>query len=804
MKTLSLALAAAFLLSAGSAAPADSARIIRAFDGGWRFTRGDPAGAELPAYSDASWVAVEVPHDWAIAGPFSEANPAGAAGGFLPAGVGWYRKSFVLPPAWDGRLATIEFDGVMANSDVWINGFHLGHRPCGYSSFAYGLTGHLRPAGTPNVLAVRVDDSRQPASRWYAGAGINRHVRLVLTGAVRLQADRTFVTTPSVSRGAAAVRIASTVLNGSGADALVRIEELIYDSRRELAARTLLPPKPVPAGGSVDFAADLSLADPALWDVEAPTLYRAVTLVEIAVPAGSGCPSPPSWSTVDDLGTPFGIREARFDASTGFWLNGRNLKLKGVCLHENGGAFGAAIPLDVWRRRLAILKTLGVNAIRTAHNPPSPDFLDLCDSMGLLVMDEAFDCWTVGKNPYDYHLFFDSWSKADLAAMVRRDRNHPSIVLWSAGNEIHDTPNAGLSKGILSGLIEVFHQNDPTRPVTQALLRPNVSHDYTDGLADLLDVVGTNYRFAELLAAHDAVPSRRIVGTENGHEAAAWLAVRDNPAYSGEFIWSGIDYLGESRGWPSVASASGLLDRTGFPRPDGLIVQSWWSASPVISVFRRIAPTPARPEDPGYAKAPAQARWRRQVLFADWNPADPGPHEEQVEVYGNCGEVELLLNGRSLGSQCRHGDLSPLSWKVPYEPGVLQALGRNGGRLAAEGVLRTAGAPAAVRITADCSRLAPGWDQIATLNVEVVDRQGVCVPNAAAPVTFVITGPGVLVAVDSADNASHEPFQADRRRTFEGRCVAFLRATAAAGPITITAVSPGLRPSLAVVEAGPR
>ena len=295
-------------------------------------------------------------------------------------------------------------------------------------------------------------------------------------------------------------------------------------------------------------------------------------------------------SVVDEDAVPFGIREFRFDAATGFWLNGRNFKIKGVCLHHDGGAFGAAVPLRVWERRLEILKRLGVNAIRTAHNPPAPEFLDLTDRMGFLVMDEMFDSWTVAKNPYDYHRYFNEWSRIDTRDIVRRDRNHPSIIVYSAGNEIRDTPKAELAKTILRGLVDVFHENDPTRPVSQGLFRPNVSRDYDNGLADILDVVGQNYRENEILAAHRQKPTRKILGTENTHDRNAWLALRDNAPYAGQFLWSGIDYLGEARAWPGIGFPFGLLDRTGTPRPRAFERQSWWSDEPMVHITRRVAP----------------------------------------------------------------------------------------------------------------------------------------------------------------------------------------------------------------------
>jgi beta-galactosidase len=501
---------------------------------------------------------------------------------------------------------------------------------------------------------------------------------------------------------------------------------------------------------------------------------------------------------VDDETLTFGIRDAHFEADTGFWLNGKNFKLKGVCLHHDGSAFGAAVPLRAWERRLEILRHLGVNAIRTAHNPPAPEFLDLCDRMGFIVMDELFDVWTVAKNPYDYHLYFREWSNIDARDTVLRDRNHPSVVIYSAGNEIHDTPKPEIAKPILASLVATFHEADPSRPVTQALFRPNVSHDYDNGLADLLDVVGQNYRENEILAAHKQKPTRKILGTENGHDRTMWLPLRDNPPYAGQFLWSGIDYLGESPKWPTVSYNSGLLDRTATPRPIAFQRQSWWSERPMVYVARRVAATPKLPTDPGYD--PAQER-RPQVLFSDWTPRNTGPHEENLEVYSNCEEVELFLNGKSLGAKKKPDDDSPRNWKAPFETGTLKAIGRNGGKQGATYDLRTAGAPARIVLTADRTRIAPTWDDVSYVTAMVVDENGVMVPNARDLIAFRLTGPGLIAAVDSADNNSHEPFQATERRAYQGRCFAMLKARAARGKIALTASAPGLAAGSIKIDA---
>ena len=768
--------------------PASSgARITSSFDPDWRFLKGDAPGAEKPAFDDAAWRKLEVPHDWSIEGPFGEKAPARGAGAFLPSGVAWYRKHFTLPAAYAGCRVFIQFDGVMQNSDVWLNGHLLGHRPFGYVSFHYELTDHLQfGEGKENILAVRADTSAQPASRWYAGAGIYRHVRLVVTNPVHLDYNGTFVTTPKIAANSASVHVTSTIVNQSATAREVSLQIALVAPDGQLVATAETPARPVAASQSSDFEADLTVAQPQLWNLESPALYRAVARVRSA------------GAVVDDRTVSFGIRDAHFDSATGFWLNGKNFKLYGVCVHADGGAFGATVPLAVWEQRLTALREIGVNALRTAHNPPDPGFLDLCDRMGFLVMDELFDCWEVGKNLQDYHLFFDEWSKTDVRDTVRRDRNHPSVILWSSGNEIHDTPKEEKAKRILAGLVQVFHKNDPTRPVTQALFRPNTSHDYTNGLADLLDVIGTNYRDAELLAAWRAKPGRKIIGTEQQHNVQTWLALRDNPQHAGQFLWTGVDYLGESRSWPTVSSGAGLVDRTGAIKPMGRERQSWWSAQPMVAIARRIAPTQFAQGDPGFVPLN-----RRQVQFADWSPRNREPHDENVEVYSNCESVELFLNGQSLGARPLNADAAPRVWKVAFAPGALVAIAKNQGAVVAKKELHTAGPAARIVLTADRAQLTPAFDDVVRVTASVVDASLVPVPTADEVVTFAVTGPGLVAATDSADNASHESFQANARHAFRGSCVAFIRATATTGRIELTASAPGLASATVLLDAAP-
>ncbi|TWT90868.1 Beta-galactosidase [Pseudobythopirellula maris] len=747
------------------------------FDEGWRFRQDGGRG-------DDGWTAVRTPHDWSIAGPVREDAPTGGAGGFMPSGVGLYRKEFVTPTIPPHGRVSIEFDGVMAHSKVWINDELLGERPNGYVSFAYDLTDHLKGTGEKNLIEVRADTSAQPASRWYTGAGIYRHVRLVVAPPLRVARDGVFVTTPQITAERAEVRVAvETADERPQPSVRARIHAAIIDpaGRRVASSRTRLDP-------TGETTLKLTLLRPTLWDVDRPAMHRLVTQLVVR------------GEVVDEVVTPFGVRTAEFSSERGFVLNGESVKLKGVCLHHDGGAVGAAVPLRVWQRRLERLRALGVNAVRTAHNPVAPEFLDLCDRMGFLVMDEFFDCWTRGKNKHDYHRDFEEWWRRDLTDTVRRDRNHPSVLLYSVGNEIRDTHDTELAKRVLTGLVDACHAADPSRPVTQALFRPNVTHDYDNGLADLLDVVGTNYRDAELLQAWRDDPSRKIVGTEQNHDRSTWLRCRDNPQHSGQFLWCGIDYLGESRRWPVNTFDAGLLDRTGLVSPRGMERAGWWAEEPVLYVVRRVGRDAPIPVDPGYE----EIEWvRKRVRFDDWNPLDNPMNAEaaqQIEVYSNAEEVELLLNGRSLGAKQIDPSAEPRQWSVAYEPGELVAIARNGVREVARRALRTAGEPAALRLKSDRPGLTADWDDVAHVEVEVVDAAGVLVPDATPQIEFAVEGPGRVIAVDNGSIVSTESYQASTRQALRGRCLAIVRADANEGTIRVTATAEGLESSSVVVR----
>ena len=775
-------------------------RVTTPLADGWRFFQGDPEGTERRDFDDGDWTVVSVPHDWAIAGPFDQNAKGGGENGFLPTGVAWYRRDLDVRPE-PGRRYFVELDGVMERSGVWINGHHVGFRPMGYVSLRYDVTRHLRTDG-PNVLAVRADTSAAPSSRWYTGSGIYRHARLIETDDIHIPQGGAFVSTRDLTAESATVAVSVEVRNAAARSRPAMIETTILDQAGHEVTRVRSPITMVEDGRTAVLGTEVVLANPARWDIDSPALYRAA----IRVLDEDG-------SVLDDQVVPFGIREARFDPATGFWLNGRNLKMKGVALHHDGGAVGAAVPLDVWRQRLTALKAQGVNAIRTAHNVPAPEFLGLTDELGLLVMNELFDQWNVAKTPNDYHLFFGDWHKRDAADMVRRDRNHPSIVIWSAGNEIHDTAYPVQAKAALRSILDVIRANDPTRPRTLALFRPNVTGDYQNGLADMLDVVGQNYRENELIAANRQNPARSIVGTENAHNRSNWLAVRDYPAFSGMFLWTGIDYLGEANrsGWPNIQFPSGLLDRTGAQRIRGMERESWWSEKPVVHVVRNAntaAPGPATdgaggPNQPVVptmiavaTPAPATA------LFDDWTPADPVPGRQTIEVYSNCQSVEAFLNDRSLGRLPLNADAAPRRWAVEFVPGSVRAVCTDAGVQGVEDRLDTAGPPVAIALTPDRPEVGSSFDDLVHIRARVVDAAGVTVPGASHRLRFSVRGPGTLVATDNASSTDHTPFPSTARDALAGVAVALVRG-AGQGMITIEAGADDLQPGRVTVTSVP-
>lgn len=756
-------------------------RKLISFDRDWRFHLGDESDFEAPDFSDADWRTLDLPHDWSIEGAIDPQNPSGQGQAFLPMGIGWYRKTFDTPADLGQGNLWIEFDGVMQDSTVWLNGKKLGERPSGYVSFRYDLTAALKPQGK-NVLAVRVDNSLQPSSRWYAGSGITRHVRLIETGPTRIQPWSTVVTTPTITPRAATVHIQTVEESlhagrgtGPGAPEPDPVEIDILAPDGKLAAHTQLPGTSAAAPGM--FSADIQIAHPRLWGIgggDKSPLYHAIVRVMH------------QGTLSDQVDIPFGIRTAEFKPDTGFWLNGINLKIKGVCLHLDGGGVGAAVPMGVWERRLDALRSLGVNAVRTSHNPPDPAFLDLLDRKGFLVMHEIFDTWNTAKARGDYaHLFAGNWQR-DLTDTLMRDRNHPCIIIYSAGNEIHDSPAAQLQ--LFPQIRDLYHRLDPTRPVTLAMLQADrPGGGFTNGLAQLQDVVGANYRPVQLSELQAQNPSWKIIETETNYGAPELPALFQYPQLSGEFLWTGVDYLGESMSPTGIAQGFGLLDRTGQIRARGYEHAQWWSETPMVKIARVIGPGSVNRRDVGGGRV------------CDWTPANTTTHQESIEVYSNCDEVELFLNGASLGKKQKPSTMTR-TWQVPFAAGTIRAVARNQGQQAATDELTTAGPAAKLVLSADQKSLSTAWDDVAYVRVNIADAAGTTNPNASDQITFSLTGPGTIMAVDNADLDSDQSFRGNQRRAFRGTCIAIIKATGA-GEITLNAAAPGLAPGSVTIHA---
>ncbi|MES2240164.1 MAG: glycoside hydrolase family 2 TIM barrel-domain containing protein [Bacteroidota bacterium] len=740
------------------------------FDANWQFTKGEITGAEKPAFNDKTWRTLDVPHDWSIEGPYDRENPTARGGGYLPAGIGWYRKTFTVDAADANKLFSIEFDGVMANSDVWINGTHLGKRPYGYISFAYDLTPYLNfGKGKTNVIAVRADNTIQPASRYYTGAGIYRHVRLVAVNKTHFKHWGTQITTPVVSNQKAIVLVKAEIEN-TGADAYKYIVEILDNTGK--IVKTKESEQHI-ATNKIGYMKDeIEIINPKLWDIEVPNMYTVNTKLY------SGT------TLIDNQTISFGIRNAEFRADTGFWLNNKNYKIKGVCLHHDGGAVGAAVPLGVWKERLTKLKEVGVNGIRTSHNPVAPEFLDLCDQMGFVVMDETFDTWTAAKHNGEkgYNLNFKNWWEQDTKDMILRDRNHPSVVIYSIGNEIHDDLSYPEGYKAYKMQEDVVKKYDKTRPVTMALFRPGNSKVYLSGFAEQMDVVGQNYRENELIAAHEAHPTWKVIGTENTHVINQWLALRDKPYMAGQFLWTGYDYLGEAD-WPETTNNQGLFDRAGNWKQQSLQRDSWWSSKPVVHIVRKSDNAGA-----GF--------W-----VSDWTPTDFDTYDNaKVNVYSNCDEVELFLNDKSLGSLKKPADDSPREWNVSFEEGTIKAIGKNNGKIVAQEEHTSAGKPAKIILTKSVPILANNWDDVSFITATIVDEKGIKCANADNLIKFTISDAGKIIAVDNGNIINHDGYQGQATRAFQGKAIAIIRAVKDSGIITIKADVEGLTQGSLPVE----
>ena len=772
-------------------------RLTGEFCADWKFALGDIPNGQSLSLSDSAWRTLDIPHDWSIEGEFSENHPATPGGGALPGGIGWYRKTFGVPASDKEKLVFIEFDGVYRNGEVWINEHYLGKRPYGYSSFRYDLTPFLKYGDERNVLAVRVDNGQQPNSRWYSGSGIYRNVRLVSTARVFVDQWGTCITTPLVTEDSALVSVKTRVRNRSGQDQPVTVKTVVIDWKGMHVASTESLCT-VLSDSVFEIAQELMIRQPSLWSVDAPKLARAITRIELGN------------EVCDDYETVFGIRTIRFDSDSGCFLNGRAVKIKGVCNHHDLGCLGAAVNRRALERQLEILKGMGVNAIRTSHNPPAPELLDLCDNMGFLVLDEAFDMWKIKKTEFDYALDWEEWHQRDLEDLVLRDRNHPSVFAWSIGNEVNEQWNKDDSSGdrIARELAAVVRRLDPTRPITAACNNPDPSNPIIRSGA--LDLIGYNYshmKFPDFPKTH---PGKLFLGAEttsglatrgsydmpsdsirrwpvrwdvqfvggnpdntcsaydncstpwgSTHEET-WKIVKKHAFLSGMFIWTGFDYLGEPTpySWPSRSSYFGIVDLAGFPKDVYYMYQSEWTDKPVLHVF---------------------PHW-------NWTAGET----VDVWAYSNCEEVELFVNGVSQGTKKKSGDDLHVAWRLAFTPGTLKAVGRTAGKEPLMREIKTAGPPARILLEPDRNAISADGKDLAFVTVRIVDKSGTLVPLADNLVTFEVAGEGRIVGVDNGLQTSQEPFTVTYRKAFHGMCLAVIQAKKTSGRITLTARSAGL------------
>ena len=771
----------------------------------WRFEKGSIPDADGAGFDDSSWRIVSVPHDWTIEdltrenGPFDASALGDCDVGYTIGGTAWYRKTFDLDVNDTGKIVHLQFGGVYMNSDVWVNGNYVGNRPYGYSTFWFDITPYVS-FGAQNVVAVEVKNEGKN-SRWYSGSGIFRPVALTIMETVHVEPWGPYITTPSVSTSSADVRVRTEVKNESAGSETVTLQSTILDSNGVTVA-TDSEVFSISIASSHEFDQTIAVSDPELWSLDSPTLY---TLSQDVLVGGQ---------SVDHVETTFGVRTISFDATNGFLLNGESVLLQGTCMHHDNYMLGSAAPDRAEERRVEITKAAGYNTIRTAHNPPSQAFLEACDRLGVLVIDESFDMWNYYKWDHvdDYSKYFASWWQADLDSMVLRDRNHASIIMWSIGNEIPEQWSS-LGTDTADMLATYVRSLDSTRPVT---LAGNGSGASYDDFVAVLDVVGYNYQLGLYTSEHDRVPERVMFGSESFPKDAFayWKAVEDYPYVIGDFVWTGFDYLGEaSIGWTGYApdwssigpypwhlAYCGDIDACGYKRPAAYYRDVLWNTGQnKVSAFVT-SPTPSLPDQ--------YSNWNLQWVYPDIHPSWTWPGYEgtnlNVVVYSACEEVELFLNAQKIGNtkNTSRDTQYKATWNVSYQPGELKAVGYIADVNVAEWVLQTAGEPVEIRMTADKSTITADGSSLCYVTVELLDSAGNIVydPNEDRLISFDIEGPGKLAGLGNANPYGTESFQRPQRTTFRGRCVAVLKSTLRTGTITLTASSSGLTPDSVVIE----
>ncbi len=773
------------------------------FDFDWRFHPGGSQGAENPSFDDSQWRKVDLPHDWSIENlpgtnsPFNINSISQVSGGFTTGGTGWYRKTFTIPGNIKDKRFIILFEGVYMNSEIWLNGQYIGNHPYGYSSFWFEVTDKLNLTEA-NVLCVKVKNEGEN-SRWYSGSGIYRHVWLQVVSPVHAETWGTFVTTPQVSANEALVNLKTKIINERKESSKIKLVTKVFDKTSlEIAkAETSFT---IEAGKSNIFNQEIKINNPLLWAPDSPDLYKSVTEIY------------ENDIITDRTETIFGIRTLSFDAVNGFRLNGKALKLKGGCVHHDNGPLGSKAFDRSEERRVELLKASGFNAIRCSHNPPSPAFLDACDRLGILVIDEAFDMWSEQKNPNDYHLWFNSWWKKDIENMVVRDRNHPSVIMWSIGNEIPNRDKAEVVQ--TSKMLADFVRNlDNTRPVISAVndLKPD-----KDPFFATLDIGGYNYASGGdhnqqgiYAQDHVRVPERIMAGTESYPLEAfgSWMDVVDHPYVIGDFVWTAFDYIGEaSIGWrgywqkqdffPWNLAYCGDIDICGWKRPQSYYRDALWKENQ-LSIWV----TPPIPSFEPNPERQSWSKWHWLDVVDDWNWKGYEGKTLEVSVYSSCEQAELFLNGKSLGKKSTNRSTKFIAvWQVPYQPGTLKAVGFTKKKQVTVSELKTTADPDQIKITADRSKIKSDGQDLSYITVYLTDTNGIRNPKADNLVSFSIYGPGTIVAVGNANPMSIESFQAHQRKAWRGKCLVILKSGTERGRILLKASSPGLVPASIEIE----
>jgi len=780
---------------------------------GWKFKLGEEPKAWYKGFDDSSWRDVNIPHDWAVEHPFDINCSSGT--GYLPGGKGYYRKAFFLPKKLKGKQVFITFDGVYKNSMVWCNSYYLGKRPNGYTQFCYDITDFVCFGDDPNVIVVKVQHEDIADSRWYTGSGIYRKVTVTVKNKIAIENNSVFIYTAKAEKEQAEILVQMSVSNAQEADAEISARHILYDRNRPVASSQ--NHHCVGAGGRVNDYQILIVNNPILWSPGNPCLYTCVTEIER------------DGKIIDREKTVIGIRTFSFDPDSGFFLNGKSMKIKGVCVHLDAGCLGAAVRKKVWERRLKALKEMGCNAIRMSHNPHMPELYDLCDSMGFLVIDEAFDEWEGVKNKwvkghnvyppanYGYYEDFPKWHEEDLSAMILRDRNHPSVILWSIGNEVDypndpycsplfkeamgnndrnkplaerlsdpNKPDAKRLVTVAKKLVSIVKKHDNTRPVTAALAFPDLSNAI--GLSDCLDVVGYNYMEHLYEEDHKRYPNKIILGTENIHGIEQWLAVAENDFISGQFLWTGVDFLGETQGWPCHGSKSGLLDVAGFKKPSYYFRQSLWSEKPMVKLF-----TSDMLEEAGGDFN------RSHNLMHMWNYNDG--QDILVVCYTNCEQTELFVNGRSAGvKKVSEFENGYLSWVVPFEKGELKAVSTDKNGFLHESVIKTTGKAAKIRLTCIDTQINADGRDMTHIIAEVADPDGNLVCSARNRINVTVEGEGYLMGLENGNLRDLTPYSETYREVYKGRLLIYVSSGNKQGMIKVSAESDGLISGEAVIE----